>query len=143
MKITCIAMISIALLAAAVCLAAPGKPKVSDLWAAVSVSEPLVVEGKLKTFHAIFALSNDTDHPIDPKVASWKLIINGEEYPNSQMLFGNGPRDDRWKSLPAGDYLLFGYALSDPFKVPGTYTLVWRAKDFESSPVTFRIMKQK
>jgi hypothetical protein len=143
MKRMGVLLASVTLLGVFACLGAPGKLKAGELWAALTVSEPIVVAGKLNTLGATFALANDTDHPIDPQVASWRLIINGEEYADSQFLFGNGPQDERWKSLPAGDHLLFGYTIGDLFKKPGTYTLMWRGKDFESPQVTFRVLKQK
>jgi hypothetical protein len=143
MKRTALLMTSLAMFTATICCGAPGKPKAGEVWSALTVSEPIVIAGKLETFHVTFALANDTDHPIQPNVSSWKLIVNGEECPDSQMIFGNGPRDARWESLPAGDHLLFSYALGDQFKTPGTYTLMWRGKDFESPQVTFRVLKQK
>ena len=143
MKKTGFLLVSIAMLAAMISYGAPGKLKAGEIWAALGVPQPIVVAGKLRTFSVTFALANDTNHAIDPQVASWRLVINGEEYPDSQFLFGNGPRDARWESLPAGDYLLFGYALGDLFKTPGTYSVMWRGKDFESPPVTFRVLKQE
>ena len=143
MKRIALLLVSVAMLGAVACSTAPGKLKAGERWAAITVSEPIVFEDRLKTFNVTFALANDTDHPIDPDVSSWRLIINGKEHPDSQFIFGNGPCDARWASLPSGDYLVFGYALGDLFKTPGTYTLMWRGKDFESPQVTFRVLKQK
>ncbi len=143
MKRMTLLLASVTLLGAVVSFSAPGKLKAGERWAGLTVSEPIVVAGKLATFNVTFALANDTDHPIDPDVSSWRLVIKGEEYPDSQFVFGNGPRDARWTSLPAGDHLLFGYALGDLFKTPGTYTLMWRGKDFQSPQVTFRVLNQK
>ena len=42
-----------------------------DLWAAVSVSEPLVVSGQLKQFAVTFALANDCLFPCQLNVKSW------------------------------------------------------------------------
>jgi len=113
----------------------------SDLWAAISVPEPMVISGRLKQFSVMFALANDSKSSINPKVESWRLIVNGKEHPDSQF-FMNGPGDDRWKSLPAGDHLLFGYGIGDLFKEPGTYTIAWKGDGFESAPVVFRVLKQ-
>lgn len=114
-----------------------------QLWAAISVPEPIVISGRLKQFHVTFALANDGTKAIDPKVDSWRLVVNGKEHPDSQFTFGNGPRDRRWKSLPPGDHLFFTYAIQDWFKTPGTYTIVWRGEGFETAPVVFRVLKQE
>ena len=81
-------------------------------WVAVNVTEPLVRSGGLKQFQVYFAMQNDSKIAIDPKAGSWRLNVNATDHPDSQFTFANGPRDDRWESLPAGDYLLFGLEIS-------------------------------
>lgn len=134
------------LLAGASLVAANDAPDAStnhQLWAAISVPEPIVISGRLKQFHVAFALANDGTKAIDPKVGSWRLVVNGREHPGSQLTFGNGPRDGRWESLPSGDHLFFKYAIQDWFKTPGTYTIIWHGDGFESAPVVFRVLKQE
>jgi hypothetical protein len=118
----------------------PAAPTNGNLWAAVSVPEPLVTTGQVDRLQIQFAMVNDGKEPIDPKVRSWRLNINGKDHPDSEFTFGNGPRDNRWKSLPAGDRLQFGYALGNWFKTPGVYRIIWRGEGFESAPVVFRVM---
>lgn len=109
-------------------------------WVALSVSEPLVHPNRLKQFQVYFAMHNDGIKPFDTKMVSWRLNINGKDHPNSQLLFFNGPKDERWQSLPAGEYLLFTYALGEWFKSPGTYKIMWKGDGFESPPVYFRVL---
>ena len=112
----------------------------ANLWAAVSVGEPIVPRMRVKRLVIHFALQNDGKEAINPRVESWRVNINGTDHPDSQFTFANGPRDDRWESLPAGDYLRFTYVLGDWFKEPGTYKVVWKGDDFESAPVFFRVL---
>jgi hypothetical protein len=115
-------------------------PAKGKLWTAVSVPEPLITSGR--TFMLSFGMVNDGNKPVDPKVSSWRLNINGKDHPDSAFTFANGPRDARWKSLPAGDRLQFAYAMGDWFKERGIYRVVWRGEGFESSPVVFRVVSE-
>ena len=118
-------------------------PTNGNLWTAISVMPgPLVTTGELERFQMNFAMVNDGKRPADPKVRSWRLNINGKDHPDSEFTFGNGPRDNRWNSLPAGDQLQFGYALGDWFKKPGAYKVIWRGQGFESAPVVFRVISE-
>ncbi len=120
----------------------PKDDKKTGLWAATSVPEPLVTSSRLKQFQVHFAMLNEGERHIDPGVSAWRLQINGKDHPDSQLTFANGPRDERWKSLPAHQYLRFAYAIGDWFKKPGTYSIVWKGDDFESPPVVFRVLAQ-
>ena len=113
------------------------------LWAALSVSRPLFHAGSTKELLIHFTLVNDGIKPIDPKIESSKIIINGEELENSGIILGNGPRDARWNALPPGDTLEFAYALEDSFKKPGIYRVSWKGKNFETSTIVFRVMPYK
>jgi hypothetical protein len=117
-------------------------PMKEKLWTAVTVPEALITTGQTDRLMLNFAMVNDGEKSIDPKVSTWRLNINGRDHPDSEFTFGNGPRDNRWNSLPAGDRLQFGYALGDWFKKPGVYKVVWRGEGFESAPVVFRVMSQ-
>jgi hypothetical protein len=111
------------------------------LWAALTVPEPVLSLDRADKLQASFALMNDTNGSLDPKVGSWILVVDGIPCLDSGKLLGDGPRDQRWKSLPAGDCLRFGYRLGDLFKTPGTYTISWEGDGFESAPVEFRVVK--
>jgi hypothetical protein len=115
-------------------------PKV---WAAISVSDTLFQERQTKDLMIHFTLVNGGTLAIDPKQETWRLFINGQELTDSGFIFGNGPRDARWKSLPPGDSLRFSYALERYFKEPGIYRVSWRGEGFETLPMEFRVMPSK
>lgn len=113
------------------------------LWASVSVSRPLFHAGWTKELLVHFTLVNDGSKTIDPKVESSKIIINGDEVRDSGFIFGNGPRDKRWRALPSGDSLEFTYALESYFKQPGIYRVSWKGENFETPTIVFRVMPAK
>jgi hypothetical protein len=68
-------------------------------------------------------------------------MVNGKELAHWPLTINNGPRDDRWTSLPTGDHLEFTYAMGAPdFSAPGTYDVVWVVQGHASKP--FRIEVQ-
>lgn len=113
------------------------------LWAAIGLSKPLVTCDQLQQSQLTFSLVNEGETPIDPKVNSWRLSVNGKEHPDSSLVFQNGPRDTRWQLLPPGNHLSFSHALGNWLKRPGVYTIVWKGDGFESAPFTFRVLDQK
>jgi hypothetical protein len=119
------------------------KQETPKLWAAISVSDPLFEEGWTKELMIHFTLVNDGTTTIDPKVGTWKLVVNGEESADSGFIFGNGIRDTRWEALPTGDKLRFTYALEQYFKKPGIYRVSWKGDGFEALPIEFRVMPNK
>jgi hypothetical protein len=133
----------------------PKREKETKLWAAVSVSDPVLdwdnlawELGTRAPFMIHFYLVNDGDKVIDPKIRSSKLLINGKAFKGKggsdwPYIAANGPRDGRWKALPPGDYLAFGYAFRDDFKEPGTYRVKWKGEGFEAPEVVFRVMPRK
>ena len=136
----------ICLIASLISLPMPSSPSHQEalgLWAAVSVSEPEFQEGWTKQLVMSFSLVNDGTKVVDPKVESWRLVINGGEAADSGFIFGNGPRDARWKALPAGDSLRFAYAMGRYFKEPGIYRVSWKGEGFETLPIEFRVMPGK
>src|SRR5262245_4179514 len=97
------------------------------LWATISVNKP-VLDWDVFTvdpFMVYFALVNDGEKAVNPEVEASQLFVNGKELKNWSFIISNGLRDDRWKKLPAGDYLSFGYDLGKYFEKPGTYKLLW------------------
>jgi hypothetical protein len=134
----------------------PRPEKGVKLWAAVGVSDALLdwsnhfwENPRIPPFTIDFALVNDGDKVIDPKLESSQLFINGRECDgkdgriNWAVQMGNGPRDDRWKALPPGDYLNFKIAMTEHFKEPGEYRIKWKGEGFEAPEVVFRVMPSK
>jgi hypothetical protein len=110
------------------------------LWASVSVSRPLFHAGWTKELLVHFTLVNDGSKTLDPKIESSKIIINGVELKDSGFIFGNGPRDNRWRALPPGDSLEFTYALEEYFREAGIYRVSWKGENFETPTIVFRVM---
>jgi uncharacterized protein (TIGR03067 family) len=117
----------------------------SKLWAAISVNQPVFQEGDTGPglFQINFTVVNDGDRTIDPECESSRLLINGKELKDWSFIVSNGPRDSRWKALPAKDHLVFGYALGKYFDKPGVYKVVWKGKKFQSPEIVFRVMPKK
>ncbi len=129
-----------AMLAVAMAKKDPVQPD-KKLWAAISVSRPLLELGvERDPFQITFALVNDGKRTVDPEILSSKLLVNGEELKDWPMIVSNGPRDERWNALPTGDNLLFGYRLDDYFKSAGTYRVSWKGKGFQTTEVIFRVL---
>jgi hypothetical protein len=119
-----------------------GKPKpATQLWAGVGV-EHLVYRPGTQPARLMmnFALVNDGDKAINPDVESSQLLVNGKVLEDWSLTIRNGPRDDRWESLPPGDYILFAVEVSRHFKTPGLYKIVWKAKQFQAREVEFRVL---
>jgi hypothetical protein len=114
------------------------------LWAAMSVNQPVFREGHdTNLLQFSFTLVNDGDKSADPKLPGYpRLIVNGKELDMSNVP-GNGPRDKRFESLPAGDYLLFGLAMGSHFDKPGIYRVVWKGDGYESPEIVFRVLPKK
>jgi hypothetical protein len=114
----------------------------AKLWAGISVNEPVFKQGGGKKVSILLALVNDGGDIIDPELDSSQLLVNGKLAKNWDITIGNGPRDDRFKALPAGDYLGFGYAydLAEYFTTPGIYKVCWKVKGFRTPEVVFRVL---
>src|SRR5262249_46329628 len=95
------------------------------LWAAITVRWPLEREGEAtKHITVYFALVNDGDMPVAPRVKSSKLLINGKEYEGWSKVLEHvgvfsGKRVKRFDTLPPGEELLFGEVLEEAFRQPG------------------------
>jgi len=100
-------------------------------WAGMSVNQPLFWAGQntnLLQFN--FALVNESDKVIDPKIPGYpRLIMNGEEL-DLTLIPGSGPRDGRFKALPPGDNLQFGMGAGQFFNKPGVYSVYWQGEGF-------------
>ncbi|HEU0143483.1 MAG TPA: hypothetical protein VFQ47_01740 [Nitrososphaera sp.] len=114
-----------------------------NLWAAISVSDPLFRESWTKDLTIHFTLVNDGNEIIDPKIESSKIIINGEALESSGFIFSNGPRSKNWNALAPRDALRFSIGLNEYFKKPGIYKVSWKGQNFEAPQITFRVMPSK
>jgi hypothetical protein len=119
------------------------------LWSSISVRWPLEREGEAtKRITIYFALVNDSDKPVAPKVHSSRLFINGTEYEGWSKVIEHvgvldGKRVKRFDALPPGEELLFGEVLEDAFRQPGTYRVRWEGEGFRSPEIMFRVMPKK
>jgi RNA polymerase sigma factor (sigma-70 family) len=119
-----------------------GERAVKKLWAGMSVNQPLFRVGKdTNLLQFSFALVNEGETVIDPRISGYpRLIVNGKELDLSSIP-GFGPRNERFKALPAGDNLQFGLAAGQHFDRPGVYRVYWQGEGFRSNEVVFRVMK--
>jgi hypothetical protein len=120
-----------------------------NLWAAISVRSPIerVFKDRGDSITLYFALVNDGDKPVAPKVKSSKLFINGKIYEDWSRIVSDvgGPggtrRAKRFDSLSPGDYIVFGYGLKEVFWQPGIYRVRWEGEKFRSPEIMFRVMR--
>jgi hypothetical protein len=61
-------------------------------------------DGRIFTLH--FTLRNTGDRTVDPSLSASKLLIDGTPWSDWPLTIGNGPRDERWTALPAGEVLV-------------------------------------
>ena len=101
----------------------------------------LVSMADVKTFSLCFALTNVSASAINPLVTESMLKVNGKEMKDWPFIVANGPRDSRWKSLPPGGHLSFGYAMGDYFASPGIYDVVWIIDGHASKPFRIEVKK--
>ncbi len=121
------------------------QPESIQLWAAVSVNQPLFQEGWTKDLLLHFTLVNDESKVVDAEslIGSSKIIVNGEELKDSSFIFGNGLRASDWNTLPPNGTVHFTKALERYFQKPGVYKVSWKSSGFETSPIVFRVMPRK
>ena len=112
----------------------------TKLWGGISTNEPIFHEGNTGKLNLVFTVYNEGDTTLDPKIGQATLVINGNENSGSQMMFGNGPRDNRFTALPAGDYLLFTYGVGDLFARPGLYRVYWKTPVLQSDEIEIRVL---
>jgi hypothetical protein len=115
------------------------------LWAAVSVSQPVVNwdADAAPPFMIHFGLVNDGDKPVNPAVESSQLLINGKALKDWEFIVSNGLRAQGWNLLPPGESLLFGYNMGRYFQDPGVYKVAWKGAGFQAPDVVFRVMPRK
>ena len=116
----------------------------SKIWAGISIEKPVFVwkeETKFLPMH--FALINDGDETIDPRLRSCELLVNGRVPKNWEQTINNGPRDKRWRALPPGDVLHLTIAFEEEFRKPGVYKVMWKGKEFKSAEIEFRVVTEE
>lgn len=123
-------------------LAADNSGAAKKIWVDVVPLQAIYQMDELKKVQINFALVNDGPLPIDPRIESSTLLINGVPYEGAGTMFSNGPRDARWHKLQPGDSLQFGYGFewSPLFKSPGIYRVQWMGEGFQSRIMEFRIV---
>lgn len=130
----------------------PETPATSNgkLWATISFRWPIERQGEAtKRISVYFALVNDGDKPIAPKIKSSKLLINGKVHENWPKIVsdvdapGGSRRLKRFDSLRPEEGLLFGYNFEDAFSKPGIYRVQWEGEGFRSPEIMFRVMPEK
>ncbi|MGE0266599.1 MAG: hypothetical protein AB7V06_28250, partial [Candidatus Obscuribacterales bacterium] len=90
-----------------------------------------------------FSLKNTGTKAINPDITGSQLVVDGNIYKDSALLFGNGPRDSRFSSLPPGDTIEFRYPLGHFFQKPGDHTLAWRGDNFDEIAVKLTVKREK
>jgi hypothetical protein len=120
-----------------------GQPTPTELWAAITVQEPIFQEGRTEKLQIYFGLVNDGASTVNPRIGSSHLLINGVEPKDWPNVINNGLRTPQFYSLPPGQSLTFTYVLGRYFQKPGVYTLRWKGENFRSADLTFRVLPGK
>jgi len=110
------------------------------IWAKVSASQLFFFEGGQNTLQLHFSMTNNSTEMMDPPIESSYLVVNGVEWPESEVLIQSGPRDQLWKKLPAHCCVFFSRSFSsDLLGKVGRHTIVWKGDGFETSPVQITV----
>jgi hypothetical protein len=125
---------------AAAKLGTADQKQAGSLWAGLSVNHPIFRAGQTKELRIEFALVNDGDKVIDPKIPESRIVINGKELGDSGLILSSVQMGTRFKALPTGESLQFDCPLGDRFKEPGIYRVSWKGAGFQSSEVVLRIL---
>ena len=112
----------------------------NDMWAGIAVSTPVYSVGDRNGLSILFAVINDGDEVVDPKIEMSQLIVNGEALKESRIMFSNGIRTSDFHALQPNHQLIFRYEVGDHFKEPGIYKVSWVGKGFKAAEVTFRVI---
>ena len=116
------------------------QPANVSLWASITVPEPVFREGNTANVRISFAIVNDGASPLNPRIGSSHLRINGVEPAGWPFLINNGIRSLTHDWLPPGRFLQFAYDLGKYFERPGVYALEWYGEDFKAPTLTFRVL---
>jgi hypothetical protein len=116
------------------------KTKPNVLWAAISTNDPIFYAGRTEGLSISFAVVNDGNSTINPKIEASHLLINGVEPKNWPFVISNGIRSSQFYALPQNHALQFVYSLGEYFKNPGIYTVTWKGENFRAPDITFRVL---
>jgi hypothetical protein len=114
-----------------------------QIWAGISVPEPVFSSDRVQAMQINFAVVNDGVAISDPQIADSRLVINGVELKQWPHIISNGPRASTFNALPPGQAYRFGYALGEHFRKPGIYVVRWEGVNFRSRELTFRVLPSK
>lgn len=109
------------------------------LLASMILSAPIFTVESVPDLLVKFALKNTGKVPVDPAITRSELLIDGKVYKDSALLFGNGPRDGRFKSLAPGEKIEFSYPLGHFFPEAGDHVLLWRGVSFKDTRVPVKV----
>jgi archaellum component FlaG (FlaF/FlaG flagellin family) len=118
----------------------PAQAKQEMLWAAISVQPSVFVEGHTEALQLYFYVVNDGSSPINPKVESSHLLINGVEPKDWSNVISDGLRSPLFYALPPGQLLEFTYLLEQYFRKPGIYTVGWSGENFKALDISIRVL---
>lgn len=142
-RIRCLLLIVASLIGTSGTSQTTQRPK---LWAVIGVSESLLYEDSNGSTHSLnvsFGLVNDGHAVANTDAGSWRILIDGQEVPDSDSIFGNGPGPiGGWGTLPPGESFIFGKALpmGKYFNKPGIYEVTWKGSQFSARPVIVRVL---
>ncbi len=111
----------------------------SELWSAITVSQPVFQQGRTENLLIWFAVVNDSNATVDPKIGDSHLFINGKELKDWGFIVANGPGLMYYDSLPPNKTVEFTKGMGDYFKTPGIYKLRWEGRNFRAPEITFRV----
>ncbi len=112
-------------------------PSAKGLVAKIGLSQSDPTVETVPEMFVKFSLKNPGKVSVNPALTQTELVIDGKPFEQSAQLFGNGPRDARFSSLPAGETIDFSYAIGYYFRKAGEHTLVWRGPGFEPVQIKF------
>jgi hypothetical protein len=112
----------------------------ANLWAAMTVQQPVFSKNRINDLTLTFVIVNDGDSTVNPGVATSHLFINGVELKKWGFISSNGPKGSFNTALPPKRTLLFSYGLGEYFQKPGVYTVRWEGENFKAPDITFRVL---
>lgn len=120
----------------------PRKNEQQQLWAALSVNQPLFREEWTKDLTLHFTLVNDGSKVLDAQtlIENSKIVVNGKKLKDSAFIFANGPQAAEWNKLPPGGTVQFSKLLEEYFQKPDIYSISWKSNEFETLPIVIRVM---
>src|SRR4051812_47508893 len=116
--------------------AAEKKAAPKQIWAGISVPEPVFSSDRIEAMQINFAVVNDGVAVLDPQIAAWRLLVNGVELKQWPLIIGNGGQGSTFNALPPGQAYRFTYVLGKYFRKPGIYVVRWEGVNFRSRELT-------